>query len=230
MQPNEEMIYKTTLITFMFVLFGSISLLATPKCVYHSPLQIKSSTNGNILSWKTASEEGIRMFVVEKSTNGIDFRRAGDVKGAGYSKTINRYRFLDLASGNKNTYYRLLHYSRDGSFTISETFFMGQKVNNIWVVSSVSSTLTNNELKVTLKSKKSASVNYEIRNAQGKVVKSGTKELIKGNNSLAVNCKAFANGQYNIVFKSSSFNDAKINIKKVNSSEVPPVDYTVVHP
>ncbi len=215
---------------FLMVIFALVIPNTTSaKCVYLQPLKIKAMELGNMLAWSTAEEQDIKMFVIEKSLNGIDFKRAGDVKGAGYSNSKKTYRFLDFALPEKKTYYRMLHYASDGSFTISETFYIEQSPNQNWSVSSVNSTLTNEELNLTLKSKVETTVFYEVKSRTGKLVKTGETNLVKGNNVIAINCQAFAEGQYDVFFKTGR-EKASISIKKVTAPEMPNLEYAVVNP
>lgn len=179
---------------------------------------------GNTLSWTTVEESDLQTFVIEKSTNGVDFRRVGDVKGAGYSNSKKTYRFLDLGLPEQKTYYRLLHYASDGSFTISETFYFEQSPSSDWLVTSISSTLTNDQINVTFKVKKATEIYFEIKNKRGGVVKAGTKSLAVGSNRILINCKAFKNGKYDVILRAK--NDiAKITIKKVTEADMPSLEY-----
>ena len=215
---------------FLMLIFSfAISNTTSAKCVYLQPLKIKTMELGNMLAWSTAEEEDLKMFVIEKSLNGIDFKRVGDVKGSGYSTSRKTYRFLDFSLPEKKTYYRMLHYASDGSFTISETFFIEQSPNQNWSVSSVNSTLTNEELGLTLKSKVETTVFYEVKSRTGKVVKTGEANLVKGNNVITINCQAFAEGQYDVIIKTEK-ERATISIKKVAAREMPLLEYAVVNP
>ena len=207
--------------------FGFASL-TTAKCVYLKPMNIKKMGMGFMLSWETSEEADIQAFVIQRSTNGIDFKNAGDVKGAGYSTKVTSYRFLDLIHTGKKTCYRLLHYATDGSFTISETFFMDKKNNSTFSIASVNSTITNNEISLTLDAKKSMTINYEVVNKGGLIVKKGSQKINTWKNFVNINCKAFSTGAYNVVLKNGNKN-SNITIKKVSEREMPQLEYSVVH-
>lgn len=219
--------FASVKVLFIFIFSIGFANLATAKCVYLKPLNIKKMGMGNMLSWETTEEADIKTFVIQRSTNGIDFKNAGDVKGAGYSTKITAYRFLDLVKTGEKTYYRLLHYAADGSFTISETFFLEQNKNSNWTVASVNSTITNDELYVTVSAKKSMTVSFEVINKSGQVVKKGTQKISTGNNSIKINCKAFSTGTYNVVLKNGNKN-SNITIKKVSARDMPVLEYSVV--
>lgn len=225
---KKQLKFASVKVLFIFIFSIGFANFASAKCVYLKPMNIKKMGMGNMLSWETTEESDIQTFVIQRSTNGIDFKNAGDVKGAGYSTSVTSYRFLDLVKPEKKTYYRLLHYSADGSFTISETFFLEQKNNSNWSVASINSTITNDELNVTISAKKSMTVDFEVRNKSGRVVKKGTQKISAGKSFIKINCKAFSTGAYNVILKNGNKN-SNITIKKVSAREMPPLEYSVVH-
>ncbi|MFK7771815.1 MAG: hypothetical protein AB8F94_06735 [Saprospiraceae bacterium] len=215
-------------VLFLFIFSIGFANLATAKCVYLKPMNIKKMGMGYMLSWETTEEADIQAFVIQRSANGIDFKNVGDVKGAGYSTQITSYRFLDLVKTGKKACYRLLHYATDGSFTISETFFMEENPNSNFSVASVNSAITNNELSLTIAAKKSMTVNFEVVNKSGRVVKKGSQKVSAGKSLIKINCKAFSTGAYNVVLKSGSKN-SNVTIKKVSAREMPQIEYSVVN-
>ena len=220
--------FASVKVLFLFIFSIGFASLATAKCVYLKPMNIKKMGMGYMLSWETTEEADIQSFVIQRSTNGIDFKNAGDVKGAGYSTKVTSYRFLDLIQTGKKTYYRLLHYSADGSFTISETFLLEQNKNSNFTVASVNSTITTNELNLTVSTKRSMTIEFEVVNKNGRVVKEGSQKVNAGKSSININCKAFSKGSYNVVLKNGSKN-SNLTIKKVSDREMPQLEYSVVH-
>ena len=180
--------FASVKVLFLFIFSIGFASLATAKCVYLKPMNIKKMGMGYMLSWETTEEADIQSFVIQRSTNGIDFKNAGDVKGAGYSTKVTSYRFLDLIQTGKKTYYRLLHYSADGSFTISETFLLEQNKNSNFTVASVNSTITTNELNLTVSTKRSMTIEFEVVNKNGRVVKEGSQKVNAGKSSININC------------------------------------------
>lgn len=72
------------------------------------------------LEWTTATEQNNDHFIIEKSTNSIDFYEIGEVNGAGTSFQNNDYRFVDNEAENRVNYYRLAQYDFDGKRTYSK--------------------------------------------------------------------------------------------------------------
>lgn len=72
------------------------------------------------LYWETASELNNDKFEVERSTNGRDFFKIGELDGNGTSQKLNTYSFKDLAPTNGLNYYRLKQVDFNGNFEYSE--------------------------------------------------------------------------------------------------------------
>jgi len=75
--------------------------------------------NVNRLYWITASELNNDYFLLERSTNGIDWREVSKVGGAGNSNSMMEYRYDDDTYLDSLNYYRLTQVDFDGK---SETF------------------------------------------------------------------------------------------------------------
>lgn len=63
------------------------------------------------LSWKTASETNNSHFEIEKSLNGIDFNKIGDIKAKG----AGDYFYIDASPLIGDNYYKLMQYDLDGT-------------------------------------------------------------------------------------------------------------------
>lgn len=76
--------------------------------------------NGNIkLDWTTASETNNDYFVIESSTDAINFEEVTRLSGAGNSNVILNYRTFDNAPHPGVSYYRLKQVDFDGKFMLS---------------------------------------------------------------------------------------------------------------
>ncbi len=67
-----------------------------------------------VLHWKTASEQNVRAFVIERSADGYAFHSIGEVMAKGNSTTAQNYTFLDQHPFNGLNYYRLVNLDNDG--------------------------------------------------------------------------------------------------------------------
>lgn len=89
-----------------------------------------------LLKWVTASEKNSDYFVVEKSTDGINFTAIGNVSAAGNSNKILNYSLTDKTPWIGENYYRLKQVDKDGTYEYSgivhvEFYATKSFVNNI---------------------------------------------------------------------------------------------------
>ena len=72
------------------------------------------------LNWSTSFEQNSKGFEIEKSLDGINFRKIGFVAGAGNSNTIRSYSFTDPQRAVEFNYYRLKLVDVDNTFDYSD--------------------------------------------------------------------------------------------------------------
>ncbi|MBI2269590.1 MAG: T9SS type A sorting domain-containing protein [Bacteroidetes bacterium] len=76
--------------------------------------------NGRInFNWSTATETNNDHFTIERSVNGIDYKAIQQVKGAGNSSGLRKYKSAVTVS-EPNGYYRLKQTDFDGKYTFSK--------------------------------------------------------------------------------------------------------------
>ncbi|MCF2444356.1 T9SS type A sorting domain-containing protein [Dyadobacter sp. CY345] len=92
--------------------------------------RFSGSTNGKSVSleWATSSEVDASHFVIERSSDAINFDALGKVIAAGDSHTEKQYNYLDSALPTGLYYYRLKQVDRDESFEFSR--IIGVKVES----------------------------------------------------------------------------------------------------
>ncbi len=87
-----------------------------------SQFYAQKQTSKVVLQWQTASEEGVKQFVIERSNDGKSFKAIGTVAAAGNSAISQKYAFADQSPFmSASNYYRLLMQDADGSFKYSKT-------------------------------------------------------------------------------------------------------------
>lgn len=70
--------------------------------------------------WATATEQNSDRFLVERSSDLVEWNTAGEVAGAGYSTAHIDYAFVDGAPLGGLSYYRLRQVDFDGAFSLSD--------------------------------------------------------------------------------------------------------------
>jgi len=90
------------------------------------PLPVKftsitaKQTNSDIkIDWDVAEESGIQKYEIEKSIDGINFSKAGEVKARG-NNSSESYHWLDVNPTAVNNYYRVRAIQADGKFFFSK--------------------------------------------------------------------------------------------------------------
>jgi uncharacterized repeat protein (TIGR01451 family) len=91
------------------------------------------NNNVNTLSWTTGSEKNNDYFVVEKSTNGVDFVSIGIIQGHGNSSVVQNYLLDDVEPANGINYYRLKQYDFDGAFNYSPIISVSHTMTEIGI-------------------------------------------------------------------------------------------------
>ena len=81
------------------------------------------------LNWLTASERNNAYFDVERSANGRDWAKIGQVKGSGTSAKTTKYSFSDETPWPTVNYYRLNQVDNDGKSSYSPTISVNIKGN-----------------------------------------------------------------------------------------------------
>ena len=78
--------------------------------------------NGTVvLDWSTASEKNNNKFVIERSTDGINWVSIGEVMAIGNTNSISNYTFTDVDPLDGTSYYHLHQIDINGSATVSKT-------------------------------------------------------------------------------------------------------------
>jgi hypothetical protein len=72
------------------------------------------------LNWSTASELNNSHFEVEKTTDGKNFTKVGEVKGNGTTNKISKYAYTDKTAGSATVYYRLKQVDFNTKFEYSK--------------------------------------------------------------------------------------------------------------
>ncbi|MFD1630273.1 T9SS type A sorting domain-containing protein [Pseudopedobacter beijingensis] len=96
----------------------------------------KSEKNDIILSWKTASEKDNDIFIVERSTDAVNWLEIGWLKGAGTNNETVNYQLHDHKPLNGLSYYRLIQKDNNGKITVFDPISLNYSLsegNNIKV-------------------------------------------------------------------------------------------------
>lgn len=89
------------------------------------------SGSGALLQWSTTQEKSTSRFVIQKSSDNVNFFSIDSVKAIGDSNAVTHYRFIDNHLLNGVTYYRLKMIGLDGRFKYSPIRSLNNTINNL---------------------------------------------------------------------------------------------------
>lgn len=142
--------------------------------------------NNAVLNWTTLTEINSDHFEIERSTDGVNFVKAGSVRAAGNSNDLRSYQFADPIPANTDIlYYRIRTVDIDGKASMSKIVPLrigGSIVKGFSVYPNPFSS----SLKVELITEKDANITLRIRNAAGQTIVDRTMLVQKGSNVIVL--------------------------------------------
>ncbi|HWZ23213.1 MAG TPA: T9SS type A sorting domain-containing protein, partial [Cytophagaceae bacterium] len=147
------------------------------NCLVPLPVTIISFTaqklndHTAVLEWQTGNEKNNDYFIIERSSDGINFESIGTIKGAGSSTNFLSYSFTDENPFQDINYYRL-----------KQVDFNGQSENSVIRIVNFGASalaLVSNGLDyyITVSSNENIQVNYTIYSAEGREVRTGNSVM-----------------------------------------------------
>jgi hypothetical protein len=84
-----------------------------------SDFSVRASQTTVLVKWKTDMEQNADRFIIQRSTDGVYWQNAGEVKATGNSSVPVEYAFNDTRPGSPMLYYRLKIIDIDKYFDFS---------------------------------------------------------------------------------------------------------------
>ncbi len=164
-----------------------------------------------LVSWSTQSEQNSAWFDIERSYNGIDFIKIGQVQAAGYSTNVQHYQFTDANVVKSLHFYRLKMVDANASYIFSPTIKVavsGGKNQGFLLYPNPAIS----DVSVALNESTKEDLQLKVTNQLGQVVKS--TRLIKGTHLIKLDISGLPSGIYSVILTGSQFVQAKKLIKK----------------
>ena len=194
--------------------FSGGTLNGDPSVLPVSFLGMQYACEGNRinLSWQTVSEWNAMDFLVERSSNGVDWAEVGSIQATGNTNATTNYEFLDNRAPTGLNYYRLVQRDFDGEQEIFGPISANcsELVNNAFAYPNPS----NGQFVVEISSETAdGDVLLLLTDANGRLVDQRFEHFTKGTTSLHYQINV-EKGIYilRIQDKNGNFKPLKINI------------------
>ena len=139
---------------------------------------------GNVLRWTTASEANSDHFEVERSADGREFARIGQLAAAGTTAAAHSYQFVDAAA-TATSYYRLRQVDFDGTASYSPVVTLAASALSTIAKAVAYPTIFTNELNVALPGAETQAATVALLTADGRPVYSRSVQLSAAPQALA---------------------------------------------
>lgn len=189
------MVFKRAMIA---VGLSCILQATNAEVIYSDPLKGKELEIGNLLEWRTASELNSKIFIIEKSSDGLKYENIGTVEAAGESDDEKSYRYLDIEKNMEAAFYRLKQLDQDGSYNYTETVLMKKTIPNDFMIVAMSQTTTDKMFDVTLEAWKEGEMSYSLISYKGELIFEATQWLTPGFNEIQINLENEKEGIYKL--------------------------------
>ena len=183
---------------FILLLITTLVSEVTADVSYSIPLEGKEFQLGNMLEWGTYVENDSRLFIIEKSSDGITYDHIGEVHAAGDSDSELKYRFIDVNARETKLYYRLRLVEVDGGERTSDPISVEKKLQNQFIIVAMSKVETGDVFDVSLDSFVEEELTYTLRDYKGNIIIQEKLMLINGLNEVLVNIEHEKEGLYKL--------------------------------
>ena len=167
---------------------GVFDLLTGPLPVELIQFDVKLDKENVVLNWKTKSEKNNAYFEIERSNNGVDWKKITEITGAGTSSETIKYTAWDFYPVLGINYYRLKQIDFNGAFKYTQTKSI--VINDSYI--SLYPNPSNGIMNIQCKGIKNATVRFY--DALGNTVL--LTEIYRNNRLLSLEVSTLPNGVY----------------------------------
>jgi hypothetical protein len=172
--------------------------ITDPMPVTYLSFTARKEGSTSLLNWSTATETNSDKFIVERSSNGNDFKaQIGSVKAAGNSTTVQNYNLVDKSPLDGWNYYRLKQFDVDGTFSYSSivSVYFGKDSKS---AIAVYPNPVKDQTTISLYTERSTKVKMEVYDSKGALVSTQTYTSVAGMNRTTLNLQSLSTGIYTL--------------------------------
>ena len=150
---------------------------------------------GVSVEWSVLNEINVKKYEVEKSSDGINFVKVGEVAA---TKASN-YAWLDVAPFTGNNYYRVKSVDNDGSAQFSQNVVVKIGTDASLNVTVINNPVVNNKIQLLVENTDKGIYNITLYNQLGQQIT--RKEILHNGNTTTytITTNSFAKGIYQVV-------------------------------
>lgn len=176
--------------------------------------KVNALHNNNILNWQTASEKNSDHFDVERSTDGNQFIKIGEVKAFGSTNQVQNYNYLDVSLPPQYNvfYYRLRQVDKDNKAEYSPIRSISIDKQDKSIIKIYPN--PNNGQFVATITISDKDTEFSIQNSRGQVIWKGI--IAAGQESRNIQLEQATNGLYFVSYRNSQgfINNSKFVINR----------------
>lgn len=189
-------VYQIDIPSFSSFYFATTNVtLPLDLVTFTGSLQNDKST---LLKWKTENETNTSHFIIERSSDAVNFTNIGKVAAAGNNSSALNYSFVDNDAANQQSlvlFYRLKMIDNNGEYKYSNVITVSF-ANITGAVIVVPNPVTH-EARVTIISAEDGNVQYKLIDNSGRVLLQKSISVRKGlNNNVTIDMDKISSGIY----------------------------------
>ena len=190
--------YSFQALLIVFLLTNSMDVAA--GVIYAEDLYGEEYGTGFRLHWTTAKEHESQLFVVERSSDGLNFSAIGAIPAAGDSNEDHDYEFIDMELGIVQGYYRLKQIDKDGTSAMTEPILLSRANAATFQIVSNQKNIKD-ILYVNIQSIDFGIVECTVFNASGDIILMKKQSIRRGLNELAFDMSHEDEGNYSVTIQ-----------------------------
>lgn len=148
------------------------------------------------ITWTTGVEENTNHYIIERSTNGVDFEEIGSVLAAGYSSIAQFYNYTDNYITTSMTYYRIVEVDNANNKKVVKLMSVQGGCANNTDITELYPNPTTGILNYTIISDVQKELNVEVVDITGRILYSENIYVNTGLNSFRLDASNLASSVY----------------------------------
>lgn len=193
--------------------FGGTAVVScSPLAAEAITLSSQDFAGYNKLTWNTTAEFNVKHYLVQRSTDGVNFSTIETVSAEGLSMTAVSYSYEDLSPRFGNNYYRVILVHENNSLITSDIVISQQKSDRELEIVRSYPNPASNELNIVIASKVEDDYEIYLQNTSGKIVLTQKVHVTPGYNLSVLDVEQLNQGLYIL---SATSNGKQIQCGKV---------------